>query len=107
MVVSDARREANRENALKSTGPRTEEGKARAGRNALKHGLTATRVAVEGEEGRNYEERVAAFRDQFPPKDAWQQLLIEQMARVSLRLSRIEQAESQLRTVAAWRAETL
>jgi hypothetical protein len=33
--------EANRRNARKSTGPRTEAGKERARRNAIRHGLTA------------------------------------------------------------------
>ncbi len=33
--------EANRRNALKSTGPRTENGKQQSRRNALKHGSTA------------------------------------------------------------------
>jgi hypothetical protein len=37
---------ANRRNALKSTGPRTEEGKARASLNALKHGLRASSLAL-------------------------------------------------------------
>jgi hypothetical protein len=32
--------EANRANAQRSTGPRTEQGKARASRNALRHGLS-------------------------------------------------------------------
>ncbi len=36
--------EANRYNALKSTGPKTEDGKQRSRRNALKHGFTAETV---------------------------------------------------------------
>ena len=36
--------EANRRNALKSTGPRTEAGKEVSRRNALRHGLTAETV---------------------------------------------------------------
>src|SRR5215813_7017287 len=38
--VSAAKRAANRRNARRSTGPRTAAGKARAARNAHRHGLT-------------------------------------------------------------------
>jgi hypothetical protein len=37
------KQEANRRNAQKSTGPRSPAGRARASRNALKHGLAAAR----------------------------------------------------------------
>jgi hypothetical protein len=43
--------QANRRNALKSTGPRTEEGKHISRRNAFRHGLTAETV-IDGLEGR-------------------------------------------------------
>ena len=40
-MTSKAKIEANRRNALKSTGPRTKFGKFRSSKNAFKHGLTA------------------------------------------------------------------
>jgi hypothetical protein len=40
-MMSDSRTAANRGNAKKSTGPRTQGGKARVSRNALRHGLGA------------------------------------------------------------------
>jgi hypothetical protein len=49
---------ANRRNALYSRGPKTAEGRARSRRNALKHGLTARSLILEGERAAQYE----AFR---------------------------------------------
>ena len=40
-MTSQAKIEANRRNALKSTGPRSKFGKLRSSKNALKHGFTA------------------------------------------------------------------
>src|SRR4051812_45228956 len=40
-AVSDRKREANRQNAQKSTGPRTERGKSHSAGNAITHGLYA------------------------------------------------------------------
>jgi hypothetical protein len=39
-----ARKNANRENSKRSTGPKTRRGKARASRNAVRHGLAAARI---------------------------------------------------------------
>src|SRR5437667_11173735 len=55
--------DANRLNALASTGPRTENGKQQSRRNALKHGLTAETVIEpleNPEEYRVFEEAVVS-----------------------------------------------
>ena len=44
--VSQAKLEANRQNALKSTGPRSAEGKAKVRCNALKRGLLAREAVI-------------------------------------------------------------
>ena len=46
---------ANRLNAYKSTGPRTEEGKQRSRCNAMRHGLTAETVITALESAADYQ----------------------------------------------------
>ena len=47
-VVSNNKVRANRENAKKSTGPRTVSGKEKVSGNALSHGLTAEKHVIIG-----------------------------------------------------------
>src|ERR1700757_4550142 len=49
MLTPKERQRINRENAAKSTGPKTDEGKANSRRNALKHGLRAETLVLPGE----------------------------------------------------------
>jgi hypothetical protein len=58
--------EANRRNALRSTGPRTGEGKQQSRRNAVRHGLTAETVIdglEDSEDYRGFEAAVVADYD--------------------------------------------
>src|SRR3989442_7143440 len=49
--VSERRIQANRRNALRSTGPKTARGKRTAARNAIKHGLLAREVVITAGDG--------------------------------------------------------
>ena len=48
-MASPAQILANRENAQRSSGPKTVEGKQAAGRNSLRHGLTGAQIVIPGE----------------------------------------------------------
>jgi len=54
-MTTQARINANRLNAQKSTGPKTAKGKAAASQNALKHGLSASHDAIITETQEDYD----------------------------------------------------
>jgi hypothetical protein len=53
-MSSQQRLEANRANAKRSTGPKIELGKARSKMNAVRHGLSAQAIVIEGEDPRQF-----------------------------------------------------
>ena len=75
--ISDKKLEANRRNSLKSTGPRSDEGKARSAMNALKHGLTAEQIVLPNEDPEAYDALRQKWLDDYPDADAGQLALIE------------------------------
>jgi hypothetical protein len=77
MTASAARVEANRRNAKKSTGPRTEDGKARSRRNAVTHGMRAEKLILQDEDPLVIEERKGAWRASLLPGDDVEELLVE------------------------------
>jgi len=88
MIVSDARIAANRANALKSTGPRTAEGKERSRCNALKHGMTGAGVALSSEDAEAVERRLAGFEADYRPVTAAGKALVRRAALLSVRVER-------------------
>lgn len=60
-VASELLLEANRRNAILSTGPVTDAGKAIASRNALSHGLTAKSPVLPGDSEQEYLDFVSRF----------------------------------------------
>jgi hypothetical protein len=81
--------QANRLNALKSTGPRTEEGKRMSRRNALRHGLTAETVIDGLEDSEDYRGFEAAIIADYDAETAVERELVLRLASLLWRLRRI------------------
>jgi hypothetical protein len=97
--------EANRRNALRSTGPRTEAGRAIASRNSLKHGLTAAQVVLFDEQREAFERIYADLIAALKPQGPMEYRLAERIAINAWRLRRAYRVESGLfeRARSAWR----
>src|SRR4249919_950889 len=88
--------QANRLNALKSTGPRTEEGKRASRCNALRHGLTAETVIGGLEDSEDYRSFEAAIIADYDAETAVERELVLRLASLLWRLRRIIAIETDL-----------
>jgi hypothetical protein len=93
--------QANRLNALKSTGPRTEEGKRTSRRNALRHGLTAETVIDGLEDSEDYRGFEAATIADYDAETAVERELVLRLASLLWRLRRIIAIETDLFAIQA------
>jgi len=85
---------ANRRNALKSTGPRTERGKAFARLNALRHGLRARPGTLSAESLNELSQIRGQFLQSFQPQTPDQVRLVERMACARWQLIDCQRAET-------------
>ena len=86
----------NRANSLHSTGPRTESGKQRSSRNALRHGLTAQTAVLPTEDPETYQRHIQQFLDEYAPGTATENQLVHEIANTAWRLNRIPLLEAEL-----------
>jgi hypothetical protein len=94
--ISEAQLEANRANALHSTGPRTEEGRRRSSMNATKHGLAGRTVLLPREDPEKYAAFVKEMVDAFAPANPRERELAQLVADQQWRLRRIRDIEMDL-----------
>src|SRR5471032_410081 len=80
--------EANRRNALKSTGPVTAEGKQRSRCNAVRHGLTAETVIGALEDAEDYNAFEATIIADYDAQSAVERELVLRLASLLWRLRR-------------------
>jgi hypothetical protein len=96
MLISDKQHEANRANAQKSTGPRTEEGRKRASLNALKHGCTAQTLILPGEDANHFAKFHHNLQTSLSPANALEESLVETLAQNQWATNRIRAHETNL-----------
>src|SRR5262249_38143328 len=88
--------EANRKNALKSTGPVTAKGKARSRCNAVRHGLSAETVIGALEDAEDYKAFEAAVTADYDAQTAVERELVLRLASILWRLRRATSMETGL-----------
>jgi hypothetical protein len=88
--------EANRRNALKSTGPRTDAGKQASRCNAVRHGLTAETVVGALEDAEDYKAFEAAITADYDAQSAVERELVLRLANLLWRLRRATTMETGL-----------
>lgn len=93
-MASQRQRNANRRNAQHSTGPRTEPGKARVARNAVRHGLLAKEAVLPEEDPQQYLDLLAALHEEHQPATPLEEFCVEQMASAQWRLRRLVRIET-------------
>ena len=95
-MATEKQIEANRRNALKSTGPRTAAGKAISCRNALKSGIHAEFDIVAGEDPQTQAAFIRSFRDAYRPRTFSENRLVDRLAAAEWQLRRLSRIEASI-----------
>jgi hypothetical protein len=88
-MTSDKQLKANRHNSTKSTGPRSQAGKARSRLNSRRHGLTAKTLIIVGENAEDFDQLRAELFEEYDPRSALQIELVERLSGILWRLRRV------------------
>ena len=95
-MATEKQVQANRENAQRSTGPTSPEGKERSARNSLKHGLLAQEMVLLGEAAKE----LTAFREgllaDLRPEGELEQFLADRVVAAAWRLRRAVRVEEEM-----------
>ena len=96
-MSSAAQFNANAQNAQSSTGPRTEEGKARASQNAIKHGLTSNRcLLLPDEDEAEFREFSSQLKYTYAPENSVEGELVDDIISIQWRRKRAAFLEARI-----------
>ena len=94
-MSTKAQIKANQQNAQKSTGPKTDEGKAAVSQNAVRHGLFAAEAVIQGEDPSDYELYRDKYLAELLPVGMVESMLAERIVSLWWRLRRAERMQNE------------
>ena len=94
-MTTQAQITANRRNAQKSTGPRSQKGRAAASQNAVKHGLLARKDVICSESQAQFDRFRRRIIDELAPETPVESMLADRIVSLSWRLKRIGRIQNQ------------
>jgi hypothetical protein len=90
--------EANRRNSLRSTGPRTPEGKSVSRFNALKSGINAKAQVIPGEDPADLQAMADGYTREWAPQTHLERFLVDSLVRADWLLRRLSRVEAEIWT---------
>src|ERR671910_2651877 len=93
-MASEKQNRTNQQNALKSTGPKTPEGKAAVRLNSNKHGLHSQEVLLPGEDEEALKRLDENLRAELQPVGELENLLVDGIVATHWRLRRLRRVEA-------------
>ena len=95
-MATEAQMNANRDNAKKSTGFRTPEGKAISSRNSLVHGMTSGKFLPPDGDPDEFFQLLDQFRGRFQPFDPVEDALVERLAAAEFKMRSVRYLDAGL-----------
>jgi hypothetical protein len=93
-MTTEAQIKANQENAKKSTGPTSIEGKKRSSMNAVTHGILSSVTALPGEDQDVLDHLREGVLATYRPQDTMEQFLVDRIYKAMVRQIRLCEAEA-------------
>jgi len=93
-MTTEAQIKANQENAKRSTGPTSIEGKKRSSMNAVTHGILSSVTALPGEDQGVLDHLREGVLATYQPQDTMEQFLVDRIYKAMVRQIRLCEAEA-------------
>jgi hypothetical protein len=95
-MATDLQIVANRRNAKRSTGPRTPKGKAASSGNALKSGIYAKAIIIQGEDPAEFQALQKGYYRDYQPATTDERILLDDVVQLAWRKKRLDNTYNQM-----------